>query len=131
MASTLQLMDVDDATVLFDFNSPTGVNNPRQVKSYYGLGGSFQPSSDSLKFIEFEPVTAFGGKHLKARHGLKLATWRTRIKAASYDDLMIAVGRLGELFHDGGRALKWQAEGSTIPVWIDFEPSPTPALFDR
>lgn len=129
MGSTLQLLDADDATVLFDFNDPVGTNNPRSVKAYYGLGGAFQASSPTLEVVHFAPRTAPGGEVLWSRDGLKSASWRTRIKAATYDDLAVAVGRLGELLREGGRPLKWQAEGSATPVFLDLEPSPAPALF--
>lgn len=129
MASTLQLLDADDATILFDLNDPTGANNPRSVRTYYGLGGSFQASSPSLEVVHFAPRTAPGGEVLWSRDGLKTASWRTRIKAASYDDLAAAVGRLGELLRDGGRPLKWVADGSAETRFLDLEPSPAPALF--
>lgn len=132
MPLTLQIVDdVDLATILWDWNDPTGTNNATyasSVKTMFGLGGSLQLNSPNRQFMRFEPLSADGGVTVHARAGITATSWRQRIYgAASYEAMTQAVGWLSHLLAQGC-VIKWQPDGQSTPRYWDVHPSQTPAL---
>lgn len=130
MATTLQIVDTDQTTVLFDFNDVTGANNANagSVQTQFGVGGAFALNAPEPEQSIFSPTSSPGGRVVFSRDPLVRSSWRTRIRATSYDNLAAGIGELGRLLAQGG-ILKYVPNGSANTYYIDFEPSPVPVLF--
>lgn len=129
-ATVLQIVDKDDlSTVLWDFNDSTGAANTGTVVTAFGVGGGFALSSPDTEFSQLATDNAPGGITTSTRQPLKLSTWRLRMTASTYDNLVLGAGVLARLLQEGG-VIKYVARGSANTRYIDFEPSPAPAFFD-
>jgi len=122
------------ATVLFDFNDPTGANNAGvgSVRTDLALGGGLDlgvPETDPVILVA---PSEDGGEVVHQRQGFGRMAWRQRIRppagATSPDAVIAAVGALAELMSYRG-VLKYVPNNSTEVRFIDFEPSPTPGVF--
>jgi hypothetical protein len=127
--STLQIVDSDLSTVLFDLNSSTGIGNPSSVKTASGLDGALGIGRPDLEVVQFSPTNQPGGLTVFDRDPLVAMSWLQKIQGTSYDTLAAGVGELARLLHLGG-VIKWQATGAAEARYIDFEPSPAPALLN-
>jgi hypothetical protein len=126
-ATILQFVDpTNSSTVLFDFNDPTGLNNPGLVKTYFGVGGAFALRTPDTEFLRFAPTNLPGGTTVFSRDPLVESSWRTRFLGSSYDALITGLGALANIIHQGG-VLLWQEVGSASIRYIDVEPSAAPA----
>jgi len=122
------------ATVLFDFNDPTGANNVGvgSVRTELAIGGGFDLGVPALDAVILAAPSEDGGEVVHLRQGFGSMAWRQRIRppdgATSPDAILSAVGALAELLSYRG-VLKYVPNNSTETRFIDFEPSPTPGVF--
>jgi hypothetical protein len=132
MATTLQIVASDLTTVLFDLHDPTGANNADGVCTEVALGGGLGLGAGSPEPVMLSPASIDGGFVVSNRVGLGTASWRQKLQAASGattpDSIINAVGTLAHLLDQGG-ILKYVANASAEVRYIDFEPSPAPALY--
>lgn len=129
MTFRLQAVDSDDSTILFDFEDPTGANNPYGVRTAFGLDGVFSLTPPELEVNRFRSSDADGERVMRGRVRNRSVSWPQNIEADSYDDLAAAAGELATIFRRGG-TLRWQPEGAEDSRWIDFSPSLAPALLN-
>lgn len=140
MAHSLVILDPDDLradgteTVLFSFTDSTGAVNAAvkdlglTVITELSMGAPFEVASPEWTFSRYSRSRGGGGT-LSSVPELTAMTWRQKLDATSYDNLATAVGYLGRLLAAGG-VMKWVPDGSSNPRYIDFEPSPSPALLN-
>lgn len=132
MATTFQIVDTDLTTVLFDLNDENGTNNPDGVRTLLAAGGALGLGAGSPDPVVLSPPAIDGGFVVSNRVGLGTAGWRQIIRAPSTattpDTVVTAVGTLAYLLGQGG-TIKYVANNSAEVRYIDFEPSPAPALY--
>ena len=127
MSTILQIVD-DAGGVLFDLNGTNGVD-AGSVVADFGVGGTFNLGSPDPELVVISPPSAAGGSVVSRRDPLTTTAWRQHLEATTYDLLVQGVGYLARLLAAGG-TIKWIPEGSAHTRYIDFEPSPAPALLD-
>lgn len=128
MTLEFEIVDEDLTTVLWDWNDPSGVNNPFRVKTRFAVGQTLDMGIPDLQTVMFEPSDAPGARTIKKREGLAEMVWKQRIMAISYESLRDGVARLAQLLERGGW-MRWKPDDSVDAVFIHYEPSMTPAVF--
>jgi hypothetical protein len=126
MASTLQLVDTDQSTVLLDLN---GTNGDEYGSVTWALLSDVEFSAPTYANDRFNFASADGGTTSSHRAQLSQVTFRVLPTATSYDNLAAGVNRLAALLANGG-TLKWIPNGSSNTRFRDFEPSDSPVLFE-
>jgi hypothetical protein len=125
MPSVLQVVDTD-VSVLFDLN---GTNGPEAGSVTCELLHDPNWSAPDFSFSRFESPRGTGGSTTRVRAGLTQATLPIRFRAASYDELNTAIGRLSLLLAQGC-VMRWTPNGSTEVRYADIEPTDTPVVLD-
>lgn len=125
--STIQLVDTDLSTVLFDLHSADGSTNSSwgSVITKFGLGGSFKVEAPH-DAERFQHPSLDGAFTTFSRRGLGTATWRQVVTASSEANLRLGVGRLTDLVTRGGIL---RIVTGTTTRYLRFEPSPPPKPF--
>jgi hypothetical protein len=129
MASVCQIYDETTSTVLFDFNDPTAANVGDLGYSSTVLLENTNLGEPAMEFSRFSPPQRDGGSTVFQRAGFRTVTFRFRMRAAAYDSLAGALGRLSQ-YLNAGCVIKWQANTSSLVKFIDVEPSPSPYAMD-
>jgi hypothetical protein len=130
MSSTLQIVDTDLNSVLFDLYDPTAANSSEygNVQTYMLHNPSW--GVPAQRFDRFKAPGARAGRTTFTDVDLTTCAIPIRIKATSYDNLTKAVGRLSQLLSEGC-IIKWVPDGSTDPArYADIEPTDAPAILD-
>jgi hypothetical protein len=130
MTSTLQIVDADLTTVLFDLYDPTAANSTEygSVQTYMLHNPSWGVPTQT--FDRFKAPGHPVGRTTFADADLTTCAIPIRIKASSYDNLTKAVGRLSQLL-SSGCVIKWVPDGSTDAArYADIEPTDAPAIID-
>lgn len=128
MASTLQEVADDLTTVLWDYADSSGVNNPGNVKTWFGLGGAFNLSAPAAT-LDVSDRQGDGAQSAAFSYDeIVQSSFRMRAQAASLDDLRAGIGQLQRLLAADG-VVKWVPTGSSTTLYIQRKPSSIPSLF--
>ena len=124
--TSIQLVDADLSTNLFDLNDSTGANNSSwgSVATKFGLGGSFKV--DALLDAERFKRSSDGAFTTFSRRDLGTASWRQFISASSEANLRLGVSQLVDLVTRGGIL---RIVTGTTTRYLRFEPSNYPKPF--
>jgi hypothetical protein len=124
--TTVQFVDVDLSTILFDCNDPTGANNASwgSVATKWALGSSFNVQVPH-EATRFERMVADGAFTTFSRRGLATASWRQFVSGTTEANLRLGLGRLADIVSRGGVLLI--VSGTTR--YLRFEPSAYPQPF--
>lgn len=124
--TTIDLVDSDLSTSLFDLNDPTGANNAAfgSVVTKFGVGSSLKTTAPQ-DAERFQHPALDGGFTTFSRRGLGTATWKQVIEGSSEANLRLGYGRLVDIVTRGGIL---RIVTSTKTRYLRFEPSeyPTP-----
>lgn len=123
------IVDDDLTTVLFDFDDSTGSNNPYNIQTAFGLGGSFNLGTPDPELEQVMSSSRRGGYTVFSNEGLVKSSWRQRILGLDFEQLSDAVGYLGLLLSQS-RVIKVSLANGTRTRYIHYEPSKAPALLD-
>jgi hypothetical protein len=125
--TTIELVNTDLTTVLFDLHSATGATNSSwgSVITKFGLGGSFKVQAP-LDAERFEHPGFDGGFTTFSRRGLGTAEWRQAIAGTTEANLRLGVGRFTDLITSGTIL---RIVTSTTTRYLRLEPSAYPAPF--
>ena len=125
--TTIQLVDTDLSTVLFDLHSSDGSTNCSwgSVITKFGLGGNLTTTAPH-DAERFEHPGADGGFTTFSRRGLGEAKWRQVIAGSTEANLRLGVGRLTDLIT---RGTILRIVTSTTTRYLRLEPSGYPSPF--
>jgi hypothetical protein len=125
--TSIQLVDTDLSTVLFDLHSADGSTNSSwgSVITKFGLGGSFTVTAPH-EAGRFPRSGSDGAFTTFSRRGLGQASWRQFISGTTEANLRLGTGRLADLIT---RGCILKIVTSAVTRYLRFEPSGYPTPF--